>query len=540
MNIGTPEPILLKGEQMREYIANGYVLLRPTVPDGTHEIIDEKLNWIQEHEHNPGNNIIPRLPELELVIQSPEVRGGLISVLGENYVVHPHRYWHLRPPGQEQISNKGVADHVSGDCHQDQYSPSSQPRSHRTRYARIMYYSQDTPIELGPTHVVPGSQYHDEISDEDRGRAMPVHGDAGLVFLSHFDIVHAAGVNLQDRSRHMIKFIFMRAEEPEQPTWNCEDEAWQPPEDFTAPYDLEPAWRSIWDWHAGKQGEVSSADKSTSADFSTLLECLTSDESSVEEKLSVLAELAKIGPEAADAVPNIVELLQTGHQALRTSAIYTLGFIGEPAIEALAEFLEAAGGEIASEESSRWDKRWISIHDAAYAISAIGVPAVDTLIGLLKSPHEWTRINAAFALGEMDSQSAPAVSMLAELLNDESNYVIRAATCALGTIRKEVPIGLLSELLSADRPGWDEPKNWGWTVRNAVNTTAAISLARLGHQAADSEAALVEALRNPIGQVGFLAIQALNRIGTETARKAVADELISRYWDSSLSAHRQF
>ena len=85
--------------------------------------------------------------------------------------------------------------------------------------------------------------------------------------------------------------------------------------------------------------------------------------------------------------------------------------------------------------------------------------------------------------------------------------------------------------------GWS---NWGWTVRNAVNTTAAISLARLGHQAADSEAALVEALRNPLGQVGFLAVQALNRIGTETARKAVADELISRYWDSSLSAHRQF
>ena len=141
MSQKTPEPILLNDEQMREYIANGYVLLRPTVPDGTHEIIDEKLNWIQEHEHNPGNNIIPRLPELELVLQSPEVRGGLISVLGENYVVHPHRYWHLRTPGQEQIPNEVVAERVSGDCHQDQYSPSSQPRSHRTRYARIMYYS---------------------------------------------------------------------------------------------------------------------------------------------------------------------------------------------------------------------------------------------------------------------------------------------------------------------------------------------------------------------------------------------------------------
>ena len=56
MAVSLPEPILFTDEQMREYIANGYVLLRPDVADELHRTIDEKLNFIQEYEHNPGNN----------------------------------------------------------------------------------------------------------------------------------------------------------------------------------------------------------------------------------------------------------------------------------------------------------------------------------------------------------------------------------------------------------------------------------------------------------------------------------------------------
>ena len=94
--------------------------------------------------------------------------------------------------------------------------------------------------------------------------------------------------------------------------------------------------------------------------------------------------------------------------------------------------------------------------------------------------------------------------------------------------------------MSADRPEWDEVKNWGWTVRNAVNVTAAMALVRLGHQAAASEGALIEALQHPFGQLGFFAVQALNRIGTESARQAVIDDLISHRWDTSLSIKRGF
>ncbi|MEE2709701.1 MAG: hypothetical protein VYA69_08895, partial [Gemmatimonadota bacterium] len=53
-------PVLLTDEQMRRFITDGYLMIRPTVPEDTHGIIDEKFNWIVEHEPNPDNNILPR------------------------------------------------------------------------------------------------------------------------------------------------------------------------------------------------------------------------------------------------------------------------------------------------------------------------------------------------------------------------------------------------------------------------------------------------------------------------------------------------
>ena len=150
-------------------------------------------------------------------------------------------------------------------------------------------------------------------------------------------------------------------------------------------------------------------------------------------KLSALAPLARAGSAAAAAVPALIPMLNTAHQALRTSAIYSLAAIGEPAVDALCHLLEKVGERASSgEESPDFDSRWIALHDAAYALGAMGAPAVEPLMKLLASPHEWTRMNAAFALGEMDSEAASAVPALEAVLQDESHYVIRVATNSLG------------------------------------------------------------------------------------------------------------
>ena len=148
-------PVLLTDAQMQEFIVNGYLLFEPKIPQSVHETIARSLNQIIDSEANPGNNILPRVPEMRHVLNCPEVRGALISVLGPDYIEHPHRYCHSLRPVPEPVSEAEAVEKLKKNSHQDGYTPLGHPRQHYLRYARVMYYPQDTPLELGPTHVIP-------------------------------------------------------------------------------------------------------------------------------------------------------------------------------------------------------------------------------------------------------------------------------------------------------------------------------------------------------------------------------------------------
>ena len=198
------EAVLLSDEQMRQFIVDGYLVLGPSVPEGIHQIIYEKLCDILDQGATPGNNVLPWVPEMRHILTSPEVCGALISVLGEGYIEHPHRYDHHLWAAEGKLSDKEVAAKLAQNSHQDGYTPLGRPRQHYPRFARIMYYPQDTPVELGPTHVIPGTQYNKGLTDEDRRRNVPWAGKAGTGSLTHFDVGHAAGVNVLDRRRHLL------------------------------------------------------------------------------------------------------------------------------------------------------------------------------------------------------------------------------------------------------------------------------------------------------------------------------------------------
>ena len=67
-----------------------------------------------------------------------------------------------------------------------------------------MYYPQDTPVEMGPTSVIPQSQY--VTSRDQEGEHVFSNGPAGTVVLIHYDILHKKEANNTDITRHMIKF----------------------------------------------------------------------------------------------------------------------------------------------------------------------------------------------------------------------------------------------------------------------------------------------------------------------------------------------
>ena len=543
------QPVLLTDEQIRQFIVNGYLVFEPTVPEGTHEACYSKLNEIIDTEANPGNNILPRVPEMRHILNSPEVHGALLSVLGPGYLEHPHRYCHPLKPIEEVPSAAEAEERLQNNCHQDGYTPMGHPRQHYLRYARIMYYPQDSPVELGPTHVIPGTQYNRGLTKEDRANTLPVAGRAGTVSLTHFDVGHAAGVSLLPRHRHMIKFIYMRSTEPREPTWDCRVAGWEKPQDITAPHNLELTWSHQWDWLCGKRDRYASwkegqAGAATDADTDALI-AESNDGPDLARRLEAIRRLAALGEKAAPAIPALVEKLGADHQAIRAETTYALGCIGEKAIEPVAKALRQAGARADEHDAPpAWNEGATNMEDAAQALAAIGTPAVDALIDLLASSSEWTRINAAFALGEMDSHAAKALPALTRALEDPSHRVVRTAIDSLGNIAstdpQAAPIEALGRMLEADHPDWHDVASRSWVPRDQVRTNAATVCARLGPAAAALEAHLCKALDDPCGHVGSFALNALQRLGTPEAMRASMDYLWSQRWDASIDGGRQF
>ncbi len=545
MNISfNSAPLLLTDEQMRQYVVDGYVMLEPSVPDELHETIRRRLAEVLETGANPGNNVLPRVPEMRHILNSPEVRGALISALGEGYIEHPHRYCHHIAPVTDPDPEPEVR--LAANCHQDSYTPLGRPRQHYSRFARIMYYPQDTPIELGPTHAIPGTQFHKTLTDEDRAQAIPMVGKAGTVSLTHFDVGHAAGVNLLNQPRDMVKFIYVRASEPTAPSWDCQDLQWRNPVAIETPHNLELVWSHMWDWLCGKRDRYesfrSNGVQSTKNGLTQYIAALGKDRD-LADRLRATYGLAGLGSDATEAIPDLIAMLENDHQAARVAAIYTLGAIGQPAIDPLMESLNEAGRrEAAHPVPEPWNEGAISMEDAAHALAAIGAPAVPALTGALESSSEWVRINASFALGELDSHAASAVAKLTSRLGNDSHRVVRTATDALGSIGQNVQtfIPHVSRLLTEDRGDWHEEERRGWSIRDQVRMNAAMAFTRLGKDAAGAEDVLFHAMDDPCGHVGAFAMDALRRMDSPAARQAVMAYLEAQRWDESITADRQF
>ena len=156
------EPILLDDARMQHFIDRGSVTLQSALPHAYHDELCATLERVIAAEGNPGNNLLPRIPQIARILDDPHVIGGLSSILGPGYTMHAHRYCHVNTPGRQPTR-------IHTDSPEDFF--------HRDRWALLFYYPQDTPPELGPTGVLPGSQYHAERPDEIPMRKLA--GEAG-------------------------------------------------------------------------------------------------------------------------------------------------------------------------------------------------------------------------------------------------------------------------------------------------------------------------------------------------------------------------
>ena len=163
------------------------------------------------------------------------LKGALTSLLGTDYYMQPHRHPHYNPPGSP-----------GQNMHQD----GGKRWSHHTRRLLVFYYPQDTPLELGPTGVVPMSHYYSTREGSGVAPEQPIVGKAGTVAFANYDLWHRAMPNGSEKRRYMMKFLYTRMSEPQEPTWANKETDWANGTS-AGPAEHQEMFRHLWNWHRG-------------------------------------------------------------------------------------------------------------------------------------------------------------------------------------------------------------------------------------------------------------------------------------------------
>ncbi|MXZ00554.1 hypothetical protein F4Y93_07875 [Candidatus Poribacteria bacterium] len=537
----TEKQYLLNDEQIRHFIVNGYVSVTANVPAHIHETIYNKtdelfagaIDFRGDRYHNPLNNVLPLVPELQVVLESPEVRGALTGILGNGYVMHPHRHCHPNFNWSTPRGKENGEERLMMPLHKDGHAGGKRPRHRTPRWAILFYYPQPCPVEQGPTCIIPGTQYirefmlegerlpHEVHTEGENGirllrenflnrNIVPMSGELGTVWIMHFDMVHSFLQSYASLNRYGMKFVFMRTEQPTAPSWDSKTAMWQPPEVNHVPYDADILWTYMWNWMYGKTDLYETARPDTKMDVVSAIAALNTDDTAA--RMEAANALGFMREAAAGAVPALVNALEDSYEPVRRNAIYALGVIGASAVESLSDALEA-------EKKAFEMEPILHICDAAHGLAAIGAPAVPALIAALKDERENVRASAAYALGEMGPLAAEAVDGLIALLTDTSEEVRQHATSALGMIK--VPA---SRTVPALVQVLEDPED------TDLAFFAAQALTRIGPDATEAIPALSEALMSESAYVRGFSSEALSRIGTVEALQALVPFLRTSRW----------
>ena len=438
--------ILLTDAQVQAYLTNGYITVQTAHSPAVHQNIHRQIETLFATEGNPGNDILPKVPDLYQILRDPAVDGALQSLLGPSYLIHPHRHCHHNPCG-----SKGQG------MHQDSYENDQNVRHHRTRWTMAFYYPQDVSLDMGPTAILPATQYYNSSEQAYEREELPLCGRAGTVTIVHYDLWHRAMPNASDRDRFMVKFLFTRMGEPRAPSWDHRDGSWQA-EGTDPPTEL---CRRAWDWMRGTDGSTSPT---------------------------------------ATSLDELRRALDAEAEAERLRTVYALAARGE---EAMPILLNALRGEAAA----RLDANLANAHtnpsqlDAVFALSAAGRPAVPHMVELLDGNDWWLRAAAADVLGDLGTTASDTVPHLTRVLDDEAEWVRRNAVEALGNIGPAA-----AEVVPALSRRLQDSESW-------IRHNAALALAKIGPTATEAVPALRKNIDDEDRYARANAAMALERIG---------------------------
>ena len=403
--------------------------------------------------------------------------------------------------------------------------------------------------------------------------------------LIHFDIGHAGGVP-GDLTRFMVKFEYIRTEEPTAPSWLHTAPEWplETMEDMCiADQPRMPAlWESVWRWMlTGREqgtGEASSA--GAGVDRAACMDVLRAmdPDRPYAEPLTAAYDLVASCSGAEDALRELAEeMLQLllSHEQ-RSKPIDALARLSMAKPDDKEVRHEARGAH--AQLKRKWNDGGANVMElASYALVAIGSPSVPFLLSELGNEDEWVRVNVAWALGELgfaQATEASAAPLADYIVNDPSQAVVRTAVDAAGTYGSGAPehvqgiiVEALATLVENVRDGAAREHQDSWLInpyaarrpelvqpalkslpgkvnQHMVMTMVAQTFIKLAPAAARSErglAALKYTLAYGAAQCGYasdMATEALLRTGSADALSHAVEFMRNAQFDGTLAPGR--
>ena len=313
--------------------------------------------------------------------------------------------------------------------HQDSYENDQNVRHHRTRWTMAFYYPQDVSLEMGPTAILPATQYYNSSKQAYEREEQPLCGRAGTVTIVHYDLWHRAMPNASGRDRFMVKFLFTRMGEPQTPSWDHRDGTWQT-EGIDPPAEL---CRRAWDWMRGTDGTAAP----TAVSLDELHQALDADTEA--ERLRAVYALAARGEEAmlvllnalrGEAAARLETNLANAHtNPSQLDAIFALSAVGRPAVPHMVELL----GENCSAKTTGGSAPRPPMYSATWAPQR-PTPCLTSPAPSSNDEAEWVRRNAVEALGNIGQAAAEAVPALSHRLRDSESWIRHNAALSLAKI----------------------------------------------------------------------------------------------------------
>ncbi len=487
---------LLDDEAVAQFLVNGFVELDPGVDAEVHEALFTEARGVHDeaqaiggdsnHIQVTGDNLRARIPAIDQVLEAPPIHGALTSLLGPDYVLHPHNFVH-------ESSRRDQSFHQDGNL---PWNDRGHYRSHKPNWVVLFYYPQEVRRPLGPTEVLPGSQYWTTDFEKPdgtwyRGDAVDKHADPddfaqddltardrriqevvdslgipsvtrqklelprGRVVLAHYDIFHRGtrrAPEIEDR-RFMYKFYYFRTQDPQVPTWRHER--------APATLDRSPMAAEIWSW------------------------------------------LGAAGAGGTRVDVSLAELVNAREEDTRTRAAYALGIRARRDARLCVELGELLFDSV---ESTR--------RAAAYALGLAGNTAEAAIIEACRAPAATTRRLAVASAGEARLGSLAVVDALFVCLEEDEDDLARSnAAYALGSISRSSPqlVDPLRLIASLDPANQPDNTNNGLMSRSTVRESVAYALAnrRLPDVALDALSAV--GLRDHDRYVVGLTVEILRR-----------------------------